>query len=238
MSKRFYNQFNTLVFLASAIGMVLFVSSVSFSAETYPIPQMAEVRLAWDPNDPAPDGYYIYQRTEGQSYDYSQPCWTGSGTSGIVYNLEWDTTNYYVVRAFVGGLESADSEEVSFVAPSPEPRTYRISADSGGHGSIAPGGTVVVPKNADHTFSIIPENGYHVIHVIVDGQSKGAISSYTFSQVTTDHTIDASFAVDTYIISAAAGANGNISPVGSTSVDHGGSQTFAIAPMKAIVWPM
>ncbi len=230
MSKRFYNLFHTLVILASAIGMVLFVSSVSFSVETYPIPQTAEVRLAWDPNDPAPDGYRIYQRAEGESYEYGKPVWKGPENSGTVYNLERDTTYYYVVRAYAGSQESADSEEVSFVARSPEPTTYQISSVAGDHGAISPGGTVVVPKDADHTFSIIPETGYHVVDVKVDGQSKGAISSYTFSQVDTDHTIDASFAVNSHIISAVAGANGNISPVGSTSVDHGASQTFAIAP--------
>ena len=88
MSKRFNIPFNTLALLILAIGMVHFASSVCFSADTYSVPQTAEVTLAWDPNDPAPDGYYIYQRTEGQSYEYSQPCWTGPGTSGSVYNLD------------------------------------------------------------------------------------------------------------------------------------------------------
>jgi hypothetical protein len=31
------------------------------------------ITLEWDPNSPPPDNYKIYQRTEGQSYDYSNP---------------------------------------------------------------------------------------------------------------------------------------------------------------------
>ena len=54
MSKRFYNLFHTLVLLALTLGIVHFASSVSFSADTYTVPQTAEVTLAWDPNDPSP----------------------------------------------------------------------------------------------------------------------------------------------------------------------------------------
>lgn len=230
MSKWFYSQSKTLVLLALTIGIVLLTSNVSFSADTYTIPQTAEVTLAWDPNDPAPDGYRIYQRTEEQSYDYSQPCWTGPGNTGTVYNLDWDTTYYFVVRAYAGTLESADSEAVSYVSPLPETTTYSISATAGEHGFISPGGTVVVPRDSDQTFTIIPDTGYHVANVIVDGVAKGAVLSYTFEQVTDSHTIIADFAVDTYQISASAGANGSISPSGTISVDSGASKSYTITP--------
>jgi List-Bact-rpt repeat protein len=230
MSKRFYRPFNTLVLLTLTIIIVLFASSVSFSAETYTIPQTAEVTIAWDANDPAPDGYCIYQRAEGQSYDYSQPCWTGPGTSGTVYNLDWDTTYYFVVRAYAETQESADSEEVSFFAESPAPTTYTISVSAGDHGSISPGGAVTVNQGSDQVFMIAPDTGYHIADVKVDGISKGAISTYTFSQVAAHHTIDASFTIDAFTISAVAGANGDISPAGSTRVDWGADQTFIITP--------
>lgn len=230
MSKRLYSQFNTLVLLSLTLGIIFLATSVGFSADTYSIPQTAEVTLAWDPNDPAPDGYRVYQRSEGNSYNYSEPSWTGPGTTGTVYNLDWDTTYYFVVRAYAGTQESADSEEVSFVSPSPELTTYVVTATAGENGSISPGGAVDVVEASDQTFTITPQAGYHVADVKVDGLSKGAIASYTFSQVTANHTIDASFAIDTHIISATAGANGNINPVGNTSVAHGAGQTFTISP--------
>ncbi len=68
------------------------------------------------------------------------------------------------------------------------------------------------------TFTITPAANYKVSAVTVDGVSVGAVSSYTFSNVTANHTISASFAANTntttYTISASAGANGAISPSG------------------------
>jgi hypothetical protein len=101
------------------VSVFFLVPGIPLGATTYDVPQTAGVKLAWDPNDPAPNGCRIYQRTEGQSYDYSRPSWTGSDTSGTTYNLDWDTTHYFVVRAYAGSLESGDSDQVSFVTPSP-----------------------------------------------------------------------------------------------------------------------
>jgi hypothetical protein len=200
----------------------------SFSKDTYTIPQTAEATLAWDPNDPAPDGYRIYQRTDGQAYDYSQPVWTGSGTTGTVYNLDYDTTYYFVVRAYADGEESADSNEVSFSASSPPPATHTIAVVVGNNGTVSPGSTVTVASGADQHFSMSPDAGYHVADVQVDGVSMGALSSYTFSHVSANHTFSVTFAIDTYTLSASAGANGTISPSGSVSVNHGAGQTYTI----------
>jgi len=62
----------------------------------------------------------------------------------------------------------------------------------------------------------------------VDGSSVGATTNYTFTSVTTNHTIDASFAIDTYTITASAGTNGTISPVGIVTLNCGTNQTFTI----------
>jgi hypothetical protein len=58
----------------------------------------------------------------------------------------------------------------------------------------------------------------------------GAVTGHTFSNVTANHTIAASFAIDTFTITASAGAHGSISPSGSVPVNYGGSQTFNINP--------
>jgi len=198
MFKRCNIPFNILVLLALTIGMVHFASSVSLSADTCTVPQTAEVILAWDPNDPTPDGYRIYQRTEGQSYDYSQPSWTGPGVSGTVYNLDWDTTYYFIVRANDGLLESADSEEVSYVTPTPKPVTFSIMASAGDHGTIIPQGTITAGEGTDHTFTVTPDAGCQTVDVVIYGVSQGTIKSYKFSDVSTNHTIAVTFTADTY----------------------------------------
>ncbi len=83
---------------------------------------------------------------------------------------------------------------------------------------------------ASQTFTITPNTGYHVADVLVDGVSVGAVTSYTFSNVIANHTISASFALNTFTITATAGSNGSISPSGSTTVNYGASQTFTITP--------
>ena len=53
--------------------------------------------------------------------------------------------------------------------------------------------------------------------MLVDGVSVGAVTSYTFTNVTANHTIAASFAIDTYTITASAGAGGIIDPAGDVA---------------------
>src|SRR5207247_2720763 len=81
------------------------------------------------------------------------------------------------------------------------------------------------------TFTITPSACYHVADVLVDGGSVGAVTSYTFSNVTVNHTIAASFAINgPSTIAASASPNGSISPSGSVSAACGASQRFTIAP--------
>jgi uncharacterized repeat protein (TIGR02543 family) len=108
--------------------------------------------------------------------------------------------------------------------------TYTITATAGTNGTITPFGAVVVNAGSDQAFTITPDLGYMVADVLVDGVSVGAVTSYTFTNVTADHSIDASFSLITYAITATAGANGTISPAGAVVVNQGGNQTFIITP--------
>lgn len=72
--------------------------------------------------------------------------------------------------------------------------TFTITASAGTNGTITPSGDVTVNQGTDPTFTITPDSGYNVADVTVDGSSKGAVTSYTFSNVATDHAIQATFA--------------------------------------------
>ncbi len=108
--------------------------------------------------------------------------------------------------------------------------TYTITGTAGSNGAISPSGAVVVNYGSNQTLTITPNTGYHVADVTVDGASQGAITSYTFTNVITNHTIAATFAINTYTITATAGSNGTISPSGAVVVNYAGSQTFTITP--------
>jgi len=109
-------------------------------------------------------------------------------------------------------------------------KTYTITASAGTGGSVSPSGITSMNHGANQTFTITPNTGYSIAAVTVDGVSKGAISSYTFSSVTANHTISATFVVNTFIISSSAGTGGTISPSGNVTIPYGGSQAFTITP--------
>ena len=109
--------------------------------------------------------------------------------------------------------------------------SHTITASAGSGGSISPSGAVPVLHNADQTFTMTPDPGYSVSAVTIDGIPKGAITGYTFTHDSTDHTISVTFAtIPSHTITATAGANGSISPSGAVSVLDGNSQTFTITP--------
>ncbi len=116
--------------------------------------------------------------------------------------------------------------------------TYTITASAGAHGAIAPAGVTVVNQGDDLALSITPDAHYHVDNVVVDGDSIGPVMSYAFTHVVANHTIDVSFAIDTYTITASTQwpttsrivplENGMIEPAGVTIVPYGGSQVYTI----------
>ena len=69
-----------------------------------------------------------------------------------------------------------------------------ITAKAGANGTITPSGNVTVKAGADQAFAIQPNSGYTVSKVLVDGTDVGAVTSYTFKNVTANHTIEAVFA--------------------------------------------
>ena len=70
---------------------------------------------------------------------------------------------------------------------------YTIKATAGTNGSISPYGWTSVSHGWDQTFTITPDKGYAVAKVLVDGKSVGSVKSYTFKNVTKDHTIEVVF---------------------------------------------
>jgi len=77
---------------------------------------------------------------------------------------------------------------------------YSITASAGSNGYISPSGSVTVNYGDSKTFTITPNPGYKIKDIKVDGTSVGAVSTYTFSNITSDHTISALFEKQSTII--------------------------------------
>jgi PKD repeat protein len=107
---------------------------------------------------------------------------------------------------------------------------YEIRAIAGPNGTIDPPGNVAVTHGTNQSFSIIPNEGYRVAEVFVNGISVGNPSSYNFVNVQGHQTIEAVFAIKTYTINATSGVNGGIMPEGIVEVNHGAGPTFFMQP--------
>lgn len=115
----------------------VFMAAGCFLLVAFPlVVSAAQITLQWDGGTPNPDGYNLYQRLSGHSFDYSNPVNSSAitGTTYTVTGLAEGETYYFVVRAFVGSDESGDSNEVDYTVPVSDPDTdgdgYNDSMDA------------------------------------------------------------------------------------------------------------
>ncbi len=87
---------------------------------------------------------------------------------------------------------------------------YQITATAGDNGNIDPSGVNSVSSGDELEFTITPDEGYEVEDVTVDGDSVGAVEEYTFSDISDNHTINATFSSTavTYTLTTHMSGNG------------------------------
>ncbi|HSN49802.1 MAG TPA: LamG-like jellyroll fold domain-containing protein, partial [Bacteroidales bacterium] len=107
---------------------------------------------------------------------------------------------------------------------------YQITSSSGTGGNINPSGTTNVAAGTNKIFTITPSTGYLISDVQVDNSTQGPISSYTFMNIASDHTISATFSRIKFTISSVAGTGGSITPSGSSVVNYGSNSTYQVVP--------
>lgn len=110
----------------------------------------------------------------------------------------WSTFNGDIGDVYVYTAALSDDErqqlETSLIAKfGITTGVFTITASAGAGGSISPSGGVSVDSDSDKTFTITPSVGYAISDVLVDEVSVGPVGSYTFTSVSADHTIEATF---------------------------------------------
>ncbi len=107
--------------------------------------------------------------------------------------------------------------------------TYTVTPTAGANGSISPSIPRTVNYNQTASFTVTPETGYHI--ALVSGCS-GTLNgnTYTTGPVTSDCTVSATFAINTYTVTPSAGANGGISPSIPQTVNYNQATSFTITP--------
>jgi len=152
------------------------------------------------------------------------------GSSTIFIERALAAGTYYVAVVGNGVVGTSSTFIVNYM------QTYTIIASAGTGGSISPSGNVSVISGESKEFTITANSGYSVSSVIVDGVSKGAITSYIFSDVVEEgHTIAVTFTANpgptptiTHTVVASAGTGGSISPSGVSIVTDGSSKIFTV----------
>lgn len=197
----------------------------------------ADVTLAWNKNsEPDMDGYKLYYGTSSRAYNHGQD--VGNFTTYTISNLDEGTTYYFAVTAYdSAGNEGDFSEEIVYTIAV---NTYSITASAGYHGTVSPSGNMTITEGASQTFSITPDQGYYVSDVLVDNASVGATTSYTFKNVTQNHTIAASFALGNQPPHANAGVDQTVEQgdtvtlSGANSFDPDDQDAFPSDPTESI----
>lgn len=153
-----------------------------------------------------------------------------------------DTLQIFATINSISGTTSITYNPVAnpaFVVPAtialvtPPATTFTIYAGAGANGTISPAGTSTLSSGSSTTYTITPNPTFNILNVTVDGIPIGATSSYTFTNVTANHTISATFTaapLPTFDIISTSSANGSITPLGTTTITSGGSQNYSITP--------
>jgi VCBS repeat-containing protein len=109
-------------------------------------------------------------------------------------------------------------------------KTFSISATGSGKGTIKPSGIVSVDSGSAETFMILPDEGYAIDSIKVDGKAVTKDNLYTFLNINDNHTIHVTFHRQLHTIQSQKGIGGSIEPEGLISVASGETQKFIITP--------
>ena len=121
----------------------------------------------------------------GNTQEYTAPI-AVTGTEGQ------SITTVIKAMAVKSGMQDSSVETFTYTIQIPVTE-YTINSTAGANGSITPGGAVKVAKGDNQTFTISPSSGYVIDTLKVDGLEVTATTSYTFSEVNSNHTIEVNF---------------------------------------------
>lgn len=165
--------------------------------------------------------------------------WSGGGVSTADLNLQvldglctGDTDGW--ADPSERFTQIADGTDMTGFGNSPascgiSPSGNLITVTQATGGTITPG-TTSVPDGNNQDFTATADACYTFTNWVVDGVNAGSSNPYSFTNVLADHTITAVYTQNTYSITATAGANGSISPSGTSVVNCGDDLSYTFTP--------
>ena len=177
------------------------------------------------------EGAKIYYTTDGSTptltggvpgettKEYTAPI-SVTGTEGQ------SITTVIKAMAVKSGMQDSSVETFTYTIQLPVSK-YTITATAGANGTISPGGAVKVTAGSSQTFTISPSSGYVIDTLKVDGLEVTAATNYTFSDVSTNHTIEVTFKQESQTPEVTAPSI--TTQPGNATVKAGETATFTIA---------
>ena len=185
---------------------VVFSGSWTFTEDTTPEPPVTKnYTVKYDWGSEFPKGEKLPQNSNSYSSEQQAKAavdkkYTSTtriqaqkdGKNGTWAFSGWDAGNLNGTTVVFRGSWSFTADTAPITPPSGT-ASYKITATAGIGGTISPGGTTTVSAAGQLTYTIKANEGYYIADVKVDGSEVTATTSYTFSDVNTDHTIEVTF---------------------------------------------
>ncbi|MCX8480783.1 MAG: fibronectin type III domain-containing protein, partial [Sediminibacterium sp.] len=138
--------------------------------------------------------------------------------------------NIYIGKDSVNGYTFTNVQGDSTIKLVFKVETFTIISSAGTGGTISPADTLVVNYGAKPSYTILPNTGFIIDTLFVNGVKVDSILSYTFDSVKSNQTISVKFKVQTFTIISSAGTGGGISPADTLVVNYGEKPIFSITP--------
>jgi subtilase family serine protease len=153
---------------------------------------------------------------------------SGSSTMTLTIGASSPLGTFPVTVTSVGGSITHSTAVTLVIA-----QTYTITSSvNGGGGTIIPASASVV-GGGNAVLTITPMIGYHLTSLIDNGMDVTASvtnGTYTLMNVTANHTLIATFGINSYTVAGSiVVGSGTISPT-SASIHHGNPATFTLTP--------
>ena len=110
-----------------------------------------------------------------------------------------------------------------------------VTSSAGNGGNITPQGTSILNYGTKPIYTILPNTGFVIDTLFVNGLKVDSISSYTFDSVKSNQTISVKFKVQTFMVTSSAGNGGNITPQGISTFNYGARPIYTITPNTGFV---